>query len=92
MLVGKEREVKDGKAEKPSEWEGEKRKRSRKSTRERKERQKKEQKGKGRDFRKERNEKELWKGWRGKGRGCSLVVLQLGIEEKIFPMATRRGT
>jgi hypothetical protein len=32
---------------------------------------------------------------RGEGereRGCSLVVLQLGIEEKIFPMATRRGT
>jgi hypothetical protein len=56
-LVGKERGVKDRKAEKPSEWEGEKRKRSRKSARERKERMKTEQIGKGRYLR---------KGWMGK--------------------------
>jgi hypothetical protein len=56
-LVGKKRGVKDGTAEKPSEWEGEKRKRSRKSARDRKERQNTEQKGKGRHFR---------KGWMGK--------------------------
>jgi hypothetical protein len=55
--VGKERGVKDGKAEKPREWDGEKRKRSRKSSRKKKERQKTEQIGKGRDFR---------KGWMGK--------------------------